>query len=381
MLNNEFPPLGGGTGTVTEALLRRFSEFDSFHVDLVTSTHGTDREELHYSSHTRLIKVPVGGGDIHHASNRDLLTYAVGAYREAKCQHAAHPYDCCLAWSSVPAGVVAWTLWRVFGLPYVVRVSGPDIPGFERRYQWLYPLLTPVIRMVWRNSNVVIAKCRAESEMILQTYPAAKVAMVANGVDLDTFYAGDRPAVGPLRIVCVARLIERKGQHQLLRAVRTLADAGVAVSVELVGTGDARESLEQLVKALDLSATVSFAGYVPRSEIPEHYARAHVFVLPTYNEGMSIATLEAMAAGLPIVSTSVGGLAELVTNGVNGLTFQWGDVDGLAARLAQLASDRELAARMGVAARAIAASFSWNSMTSKYVALLESIANSDSHRN
>jgi phosphatidylinositol alpha-1,6-mannosyltransferase len=108
-------------------------------------------------------------------------------------------------------------------------------------------------------------------------------------------------------------------------------------------------------------------GYVPREEIAAYYMGAHVFVLPSYNEGMSIATLEAMAAGLPVVVTCTGGTAELVEEGVNGLTFDWADVDTLTAHLRRLASDRALARRMGAASRVRAAGFSWDAAAERYL--------------
>ena len=95
----------------------------------------------------------------------------------------------------------------------------------------------------------------------------------------------------------------------------------------------------------------AFFGYVPREEIARHYAAAHVFVLPSYNEGMSVALLEAMASGLAVLVTPTGGTPELVQPEVNGLIFNWADVDDLTAHLRRLAQDRTLVRRMGEASR------------------------------
>jgi len=299
MLNNEFPPLGGGTATVNRAILERFAQVPYLETELITSALGDVQQEEWLAEHTRIVRVPVSNQNIHHSSNRELAAYAARALPLALRRHRRNPYDFCFAWSAVPAGAVALALRRLAGLPYLVRVCGPDIPGFERRYDSLYPILTPLIRMVWRGARVIVAKCAGEAKMIHAVDGGVPIELVPNGVDLETFRPGESiPDEGPLRLLCVGRLIERKGQHHLIEAVKRLADEGLDVALELVGTGDARAACETMVRDLALSGRVRFEGYVPRKEMPAHYAAAHVFVLPSYNEGMSVATLEAMAAGL-----------------------------------------------------------------------------------
>ncbi|NJP07250.1 MAG: glycosyltransferase family 4 protein [Chloroflexaceae bacterium] len=369
MLNNEFPPLGGGTGTVNRALLQRFASMPDLSIDLVTSALGTHPEQAPFADNSTIYKVPVNNRNLHHSSNRELLTYAARALRLAITLHAARQYDFCFAWSAVPAGGVALALHHLTGIPYLVRVCGPDIPGFEQRYAVLYPVLTPVIQAIWRHAVRVVAKCEREAQMIQAVDAQIEPVLVPNGVDLDAFQPASASAdrmYGPLRLLCVARLIERKGQHHLIQAVKRLTDAGYAIELELVGTGDAQAQYEGLAQRLGIAQHVHFAGYVPREEIGERYAQAHVFVLPSYNEGMSVATLEAMAAGLALVVTRTGGTDELVLSGINGLTFDWADIETLTAHLQRLATDRILTQQMGHASRERAAQFSWDTAAHWY---------------
>jgi glycosyltransferase involved in cell wall biosynthesis len=372
MLNNEFPPLGGGTGTANHALLSRFGQCPNLQIDLITSALGTSTEYERFAEQVSIIKVPIHNRNIHHSSNRELLTYAAHALPLALKLRGARHYDFCFAWSAVPAGAVAWALRWLTGLPYIVRVCGPDIPGFERRYGLIYPLLTPPIRATWRGAARVVAKCAGEEAMIHAVDHRVVVSKISNGVDLDAFRPGGViPDIGTLRLICVARLIERKGQHHLIEAVSRLADLGVDVTLDLIGDGDAWAANEALAHALGIGARIRFCGYVPRDQIAAHYSAAHIFVLPSYNEGMSIATLEAMAAGLPVVITRTGGTAELVQDGVNGLTFNWADVDTLVTHLRGLSADRALARRMGVASRARAAQFTWDAAAERYLEMFD----------
>jgi glycosyltransferase involved in cell wall biosynthesis len=373
MLNNEFPPLGGGTGTVNRAILQQLALTDDLEIDLVTSALGRRAERERFAERVRIFKVPVNNQNVHHSSNRELLTYAARALPMALRLHRTHPYDLCFAWSAVPAGGVALALRRLTGVRYLVRVCGPDIPGFERRYGRLYPILTPTIRSIWRGAAAVVAKCASEADLIRAVDRGITASLVANGVDAAAFQSAVIPNSGPLRLLCVARLIERKGQHHLIEAVRRLIAEGVDVNLDLVGTGDAYNTYKAQVDAAGITGYVHFVGYVPREEIAARYAAAHVFVLPSYNEGMSVATLEGMAAGLPVVVTRTGGTAELVAEGVNGLTFDWADIETLTGHLRRLAADRALARRMGAASRARAGRFSWEAAAARYLQMFEQI--------
>ena len=377
MLNNEFPPLGGGTGTVNRAMLEHFVRVPGLEIDLVTSALGKIPEQEPFSDKIKLYKVPVRNKNIHHSSNRELSEYFVRGFRLALLLHRKRSYDLCFAWSGVPAGAIALALRRIAGLRYILRVCGPDIPGFERRYRTIHFLIAPVIRRIWRGADRLIAKSAREIEMIHAVAPGADCLLIPNGVDLGRFkpvHAG--PDDGPLKLLCVGRLIERKGQHHLIESVKRLTDEGIDVMLDFVGTGDAEAANKAQAAKLGLSDRVRFLGYVPREEIDQHYASAHVFVLPSYNEGMSVALLEAMASGLAVVVTSTGGTPELVQPEVNGLIFDWADVERLAAHLRRLAQDRPLIRRMGEASRRRATDFSWDRAALRYLDVFRQLTSS-----
>ena len=367
MLNNEFPPLGGGTGTVNQAILNQLSNSADLEIDLITSSPKNIYESEAFSKRIDIFKLPVDRFDIHHASNKELILYAVRSFFFGLRKHRERKFDMCLAWSAVPAGASALALNKISGLPYILRVSGPDIPGFEQRYKNLYPFLKPLIQAIWKNAETVISKCSAEAEMIYEIDPNIEVTIIPNGVDTDRYIPGEPiPDDGPLKLLCVARLIKRKGQHHLIKAVKQISDQGVDITLDLVGSGDAEGEYRELVESLQVQDQIKFRGYISREEIPNFYAQAHVFVLPSYNEGMSVATLEAMACGLPVIVSRTPGTEELVREGENGFTFEWGDIELLTQLLLKLDSDRALARQMALESRMQAKKFSWDSSAKKF---------------
>jgi glycosyltransferase involved in cell wall biosynthesis len=361
-------------GTANLALLRDFAHRPGLEIDVITSALGGLAEFEQFAEHIRIFKVPVWNRNIHHSSNRELILYALQAFWRGYKLQRKNPYDFCFAWSAVPAGGSALLLHRLQKLPYIVWVSGPDIPGFEQRYTNMYRLLLPVLKAIWRHARPVIAKCQQEADMIQAVAKDQRVVIIPNGVDLSGFQPGlPIPDDGPLQVFCAARLIERKGQHHLIQAVKQLADQGLDVIVSLAGTGDAMEGYQKLARELGVADRVRFLGYVPREEIPRQYAAAHVFALPSYNEGMALAALEAMGAGLPLVLTRTGGTDDLVEEGVNGFTHEWGDVQALASILQRLAQDRSLARRMGGASRQRAEKYAWPGIAEQYLQLFASL--------
>jgi phosphatidylinositol alpha-1,6-mannosyltransferase len=374
MLNNEFPPLGGGTGTVNQALLQRMARMPELEIDLITSALGAEPEESQFAEKIRIFKVPVKNRIIHHSSIRELIRYALRALLLARSLQRKRPYDFCFAWSTVPAGWVARFLRKMEGLPYLVRITGPDIPGFEQRYRFIYPLLKPIILSIWRKAEVVVAKCAGETNLIRSLDGHIKITVIPNGVDPTAFEPPPSiPQEGPIRLLCVGRLIRRKGQDHLIRAVKRLVEEGYDVSLDLIGLGDEEKAYQELARGLQIENRVRFGGYVPREEIAARYHSSHIFVLPSYNEGMSVATLEAMAAGLAVLVTRTGGTPELLEEGVNGFSFAWGDVEALTNHLRHLVTHREIISEMGVASRKRAAAFSWEAASSDYRALFETV--------
>jgi glycosyltransferase involved in cell wall biosynthesis len=376
MLDNEFPPLGGGTGVVNYHLLREFAAYPRLTVDVVTSSRSPDREEREpFADRITIYKVPVDNRNIHHATNRELLRYAWRGWLMSRRLMAGSRYDLSFAFAGVPAGGISYLLNRTAGLPYVVSLQGPDVPGFETRYGYLYPMLRPVIRRIWRHAACVTAISRDHCRLARRTMPELDIPQIPNGVDVSTFCPGEpRQDEEEPGILCVGRLIERKGQQHLLQALAALRDSQAPWRrVIFVGTGDNEGALHAQAEKLGLTDRVRFAGFVGRDEMPSVYRRADIFVLPSQNEGMSMALLEALASGLPVIVTNTGGTEELVEHGRNGLVVPWGDVPSLTAALRRLIEDVAQRRRMGEASRAVAKRFEWAAIARQYLTLCEQI--------
>lgn len=181
-------------------------------------------------------------------------------------------------------------------------------------------------------------------------FPAGRIETVPNGVDLTRFPAREwRPLREEVRVGTVARLEGYKGHRFLLRALAELCAGDRPVVLELVGDGAARPELEALAQSLGLASRVHFLG--SRADVARIVAGWDIFVLPSLVEGLPISILEAMAVGVPVVATDVGGVAEVVRDGVTGLLVPAGDSRALAGAIGRLIDEEGLARRLTLAAR------------------------------
>lgn len=175
------------------------------------------------------------------------------------------------------------------------------------------------------------------------------------GVDVDTLQPNGRgdPHAGPPEIICVGRLVDVKGQLVLLEAFgRLRAERGIDVHLTLVGDGPARATLEGRVAELGLGGVVEFTGALSHPEALERVRAADVFCLASFAEGVPVSLMEAMALGVPAVSTRITGIPELIRDGESGILVAPGNVDELVDALARAITDRELRGRLITRGRA-----------------------------
>lgn len=298
MLNNEFPPLGGGTATVNANLLDALSNDKSLSITLVTSSGGASASVTDYGANSRIHRVKVKRqASPHHASVLDLLSFIFSALPYCIKLHRQQKFDLIFAWATLPAGLVAWLLGRFLGIPYIVRVSGPDIPGWEKRYSTLTKILAPLIRMIWRRAAITTAKSEQERAAVLENCPGLTVLLLPTAVPSVNREPRKR-ATGCVKFLCVARLIGRK-RHELLLRSLALLPSHLDWSISIVGTGDEEDHLKQVTKSLTLENRVTFFGYVTRTDVNQIYRDHDIFISLSENESMCVAALEALASGMP----------------------------------------------------------------------------------
>lgn len=383
-LNYEYPPLGGGAGNAAFYLLREFAEFNDLKMDLVTSSADNQYHLENLGDRVKIHKLSIGKNEknLHFQTQKDLLVYSWKAYWFCKKlirQPAEEKFDLTLAFFGIPCGFLACCLKKKYKIPYVISLRGSDVPGYSERFDFIYKILAPLIKIIWKKADAVVANSEGLKNLALKTKPDQKIEVIYNGIDTEEFkplirsLASKTKAKLLFRIICVSRLTERKGINYLIDAFKILSEKHKNISLDVVGEGDAKNALEEQAENLGVSSKINFAGRIEHNNLPEIYQSADIFVLPSLNEGMSNTILEAVASGLPVVATDTGGTKELVKNGINGLIVKMKDAGDLAEKIEKLITDENLRQKMALESRDLTLKFSWKSIAEEYLKLFKKI--------
>jgi len=243
---------------------------------------------------------------------------------------------------------VAYMAWLAGGPPFSFTAHAKD----------LYTTLARNLVIRARAARFVLTCTRFNGHFLddlLRGVPTP-VQVVHHGTDLRRFNSS-RSKLEPGLIVSVGRLVPKKGYPVLIQALQLVAFAGAAFRCEIYGGGPMREELEAMACAAGLGPRVSFHGARPQDEIAAAYARASVFALAPVvvsdgdRDGIPNVLVEAMAMRVPVVSTTISGIPELIDDGLNGLLVKPGDAAALARAITRLLLDPGLASRLGAAGR------------------------------
>ena len=264
------------------------------------------------------------------------------------------------------ANFYAYAAIRPLGLPLVATCHnwpGKTIPLLL--YYWLDHIILKRFDRVAVVSNDVAQSLRRAG------IAPEKISLIENGIDVSTFKGCEalceqisKPPL-TMRIAVVGRLAPEKGIQFFLRAAREVLLTHPDTEFLLVGDGPQRAELESLARRLQIEKQVIFTG--ARSDMPRVYASMDVFVLPSLNEGMPLALLEAMAAGKAVVATRVGAIPNLITSEHTGLMIEPRDVPALRDSILRLMRDPELRRRLGrTAQNTVKERYSAEAMASSY---------------
>ncbi len=243
-------------------------------------------------------------------------------------------------------------LGRLFGIPVIFHLHGSEMKTFVDSQP---RAVRRLIAWVLCRYSVVVVLSQSWYDYVKALAPEADVQIVPNYVELPDLRERleDEPDARP-KFLFLGLVGQRKGVYDLLPAAAS-ALRSVPFELTIGGNGEVEKSVA-MTEQLGASDHIRFAGWVSGGEKAALLRAADVYVLPSHNEGLPVSLLEAMSWGVPVISTRVGGIPELVTDGVDGLLIDAGDRKALEDALTRLASDVELRRAMGAAARARVAS-------------------------
>ncbi|MGK5630489.1 glycosyltransferase family 4 protein [Streptomyces sp. URMC 123] len=375
IVTNDFPPRPGGIQAFLHNIALRL---DPGRVVVYASTWKRDREGVEATARFDA-QQPF-------TVVRDRTTMLLPTPRATRrATELLREHGCTSVWfgAAAPLGLMAPAL-RAAGARRLVATTHGHEAGWAQ-----LPGSRQLLRRVGEATDTITylgEYTRSRIASALSPEAAARMAHLPPGVDEKTFHPGsggdevrarlglsERPVV-----VCVSRLVRRKGQDTLIRSMPQILAAVPDAVLLIVGGGPYRADLEKLADATGVRGSVVFTGPVPWEELPAHYGAGDVFAMPCRTrrggldvEGLGIVYLEASATGLPVVAGDSGGAPDAVLDGETGWVVPGGSPDAAAERIVALLGDPALRRRMGERGRAwVEERWRWDLLARRLEALL-----------
>ena len=314
VLNHEFPPVGGGGGRAAEAicqdLARRGHEINVITSHIKGMRHREERDGY------RITRVPCLRTQPFRASLISMIAYVLaGFWAGFRLIRVSQP-DVIHVHFAVPAGALAWALSRITGIPYVLTAHLGDVPGGvpEKTGDW-FRWVFPITRWIWHDAGVRVAVSDFTRELALKNY-SEEILVIPNGVDVVSLEPVKIQENKPAVIVFAGRFMEQKSPLQVIWTLNEIKD--LPWKCVMIGDGPLMPDVKRTVGNLGLEDRFTLTGWVTPEEVMEWFNKSDILFMPSLSEGLPVVGVQALAKGLAIVASGVGGFVDLIDEGRNG---------------------------------------------------------------
>ena len=267
------------------------------------------------------------------------LFFSYKAFLFARNLHRQHPYDIVWAIMANRAGLAALFFKKHFPqVKYVLTLQEGDPPKETERKVWfMYQLW----KKIFLRADIIQVISNFLADWARSIGYKGKIEVIPNGVDIKKFEIGQHSVLTSDKVVLVttSRLVEKNGVGDIIESLKYLPEN---IELYVAGIGPLESALKLKAKSLQLEARIKFLGLVSQHEIPKYLHDSDVFIRPSLSEGMGNSFIEAMAAGLPVIATPVGGIPDFLKDGETGLFCKVHDPASIAEQVKRLMDDSPL---------------------------------------
>jgi glycosyltransferase involved in cell wall biosynthesis len=314
VLIHEFPPVGGGGGRVAEDICGKLAQRGHEVKVLTAHMKGLPYEEERNGS--QIVRFQTLRMRPYRASFLSMAIYVLAGFWVGLRLIGRFKPDLIHAHFAVPAGALAWILSRITRIPYILTVHLGDVPGgvpekTDEWFRWIYPF-TPNI---WRNAKEIIAVSEFTRQLALKQYND-KIQVVPNGVDLNTLMPGQILLNDPPRVVFAGRFMEQKNPLQVVQTLNELKE--LKWQCVMIGDGPLMDDVRCAINDFELEDRFQLTGWIEPPEVLDWFNKSDILFMPSRAEGLPVVGVQALAKGLAIVASRVGGFVDLVDHDKNG---------------------------------------------------------------
>jgi glycosyltransferase involved in cell wall biosynthesis len=345
---------------------------------------GISVKRFRYFFPTRLQQVAYGAGIPTNLMNSRLakfqLPFFMLAFLFTAVVNIRHVDIVHCHWSI--AGLIGVIVGKLFRKKVVLMVHGAEVFVLGRN---------PVLKFVLKHTDYLISNSSFTEKRTLEVYRSKRSVVIPPGVDVNRFYPqANIPnlrkilnvADDDIFVFSIGKFIPRKGFEYLIEAFNVIVHRRKITNIKLRigGRGPLMPQYEQMIAQYSLGDFIGFLKYIKDGDIPSYYSEADIFVLPSIfdergdTEGLGVVFLEANACETPVIGSKVGGISDVIKDGINGCYVQQKNAMDLAEKIIKLAGDEELRRQMGKTGRRIVEEhFNWNYLTRRIIRIYDSL--------
>lgn len=366
-LTYEFPPVGGGGGRSTYEILTTLSS-RKYTADVVTMRLPKLPKQNKATNNVTIYRVYAARSDNNRCSPFSAAVYLITGWYQAKKLAQKNTYDVVHATFIFPSGLIAALIARQYGLPLIVTAHGSDVPGHNHALDKTFRVLKKPWLYVVRSAAAVTTVSTYLAQLI-QKEIDRKIIIIPNSITINNF----PPTTYGKKILVVGRLQSFKNVNQAIIAFARSKAGARGYQLIVVGDGPDRSKLEHL--SFKKKIPVEFYGRLSRPDLIKLYRQSSILISASQFESFGGVLMEAMASGLAVIATDVGGCRELV--GETGQLIPVGRIDKLATAIDYYINQPARIARLGKKARLrIQQHFNTQTIASRYDKVLRSIRHS-----
>lgn len=372
---HEFPPIGGGGGRAAYDICIRLASLGYEVVVLTAHMHGLPFEEIRDG--VRIIRIRSLRTETFRATFVVMLTYVLAGLWVGFRLIKLYRPNIIHAHFAVPSGALAWLLSVFSGIPYVLTAHLGDVPGgvpekTDTWFRWLMPFTYPI----WNRAKRVTAVSEFTRQLALQHY-RVNINVIPNGADIKLLSPSEIRLNHPPRLVFAGRFVAQKNTLTIIRILSELKDLNWSCS--MLGDGPLFEEVKEEIKRSGMEERFELPGWVTPEEVLEWFSRSDILFMPSLSEGLPVVGVQALAEGLALVVSDIGGFVDLVVDNKNGYLIDIRDKQKFVNTLRKLLSDPQTLSRFRAASLEKAMQFDIVSISKKYADIFQQVKLDDAN--
>jgi glycosyltransferase involved in cell wall biosynthesis len=367
----EFPPVGGGGGRAAYDICKGLAARGHQVTVLTAHMQGLPFEECRDG--IRLVRIPSFRRKTFGAGFFTMLAYIFSGFWAGirlirlECPDIIHTHF------AVPSGALAWMLSTLTGVPYLLTAHLGDVPGgvpekTGKWFRWVEPFTHPI----WKHAKKVVAVSEHTRQLALRHYPV-NIQVVHNGADVSSLSPAKLKVNIPPRLVFAGRFVQQKNPLAIIQTLAQLKD--LEWHCCLLGDGPLFEDVKREIQKAGMGGRFDLPGWVTPEVVLDYFSKSDILFMPSLSEGLPVVGVQALAAGLAVVASDIGGFLDLVDHGENGYLIDAQDIPGFSKALREMISVPETLFRFRAASVEKSHQFDIQIIVDQYQSLLRDVVN------